>query len=127
MSPPSLLQTSLVLHMAVETMATYTYFFRPSATFSRPQPVAHGVLRQYALLLLCTNIIVAMVLNRSAHDKLSAQITAAVALYHVGPFVRAVARIRRGDKGDLLASPWLHAVVHLLCGACMVASSFSLW
>lgn len=127
MSSSTLLQTGLILHMVIETIAMNTFFFRPSATFPQPQPLAHGVLRQYALLLLSTNIIVAIVLNRGVHDKLSAQIMAAVALYHVGPLARAVARIRRGEKGDWLARPWLHAVVHLLCGACMVASSVSLW
>ena len=127
MDSPALIQTGLILHIVIETVAIQNYLFRPSATFSAPQPLAHGVLRQYALLLLSTNIIVAMVLNRGVQDKLSRQISAALALYHVGPLVRAVKRIQRGERGDLLGRPWLHAVVHLLCGGCLVASLFSLW
>ena len=118
---------ALVLHLVIETTAAINFFLRPSATLSTPQPHSHGVIRQYALLLLTTNIIVAIVLNRAMHDALSGQIAAAVALYHGGPFVRAVSRIRRGNTGDELGGAWLHAFSHLLCAACLVASSFRLW
>ncbi len=117
---------ALVLHLAIETTAALNFFLRPSATLSTPQPHSHGVIRQYALLLLTTNIIVAVVLNRAVHDALCGQIAAALALYHGGPFVRAVSKIRRGDSGDVLGGAWLHAFSHLLCAACLVASSFPL-
>lgn len=120
----SLMRFALVLHLVIETTASINFFLRPSATLTAPQPHSHGVIRQYALLLLTTNIIVAIVLNRAVHDALSEQIAAALALYHAGPFVRAVSRIRQGNSGDVLGGAWLHAFSHLLCFACLVASSF---
>lgn len=118
-----LMQFALILHLVIETTAAINFFLRPSATLSIPQPYSHGVIRQYALLLLTTNIIVALVLNRAIHDALSGQIAAAVALYHVGPFIRAVSRICRGKNGDVLGGAWLHAFSHLLCAACLVTAS----
>ncbi|KAF6232480.1 hypothetical protein HO173_009360 [Letharia columbiana] len=122
----SLMRFAFVLHLVIETTAAINFFFRPSATLSTPQPHSHGVIRQYALLLLTTNIIVAVVLNRAVHDALSEQIAAAIALYHTGPLVRAVSRIHRGNSGDVLGGAWLHAFSHLLCAACLIASSFLL-
>ena len=121
------MRLALVLHVIIETTAAINFFLRPSASLSTPQPHSHGVIRQYALLLLTTNIIVAIVLNREMHDALSAQIAAAVALYHAGPFVRAMSRIRRGNSDGVLGGAWLHAFSHLLCAVCLVASSFLLW
>ena len=123
----SLMRFALVLHLVIETTAAINFFLRPSATLSTPQPHSHGVIRQYALLLLTTNIIVAIVLNRATVDALTGQIAAAVALYHAGPFVRAVSRIRRGNAGDILGGAWLHAVSHLLCAVCLVVSSSIVW
>lgn len=121
------MKLALVFHLVIETTAAINFFARPSATLSISQPHSHGVIRQYALLLLTTNIIVAVVLNRAMHDALSGQIAAALALYHAGPFVRAVSRIQRGDSGDVLGGAWFHAFLHLLCAACLVASSFFFW
>lgn len=123
----NLMRFALVLHLVIETTAAINFFLRPSATLSTPQPYSHGVIRQYALLLLTTNIIAAAVLNRAVYDDLSAHIAAALALYHAGPFVRAVSKIRRGNTGDILGGAWLHASSHLLCLACLLASSFPLW
>lgn len=127
MESQSLMRFALVLHLVIETTAAINFFARPSATLSVPQPHSHGVIRQYALLLLTTNIIAAVFLNRAAHDALSGQIAAALALYHAGPFVRAVSRIQRGTSGDVLGGAWLHAFSHLLCLACLVASAILFW
>lgn len=121
------MQFAFVLHLVIETTAAINFFLRPSATLSSPQPHSHGVIRQYALLLLTTNIIAAAVLSRAMYDELSGQIAAAFALYHAGPLVRAVSKIRRGNAGDVLGGAWLHALSHLLCLACLLASSFLLW
>ncbi len=118
---------ALVLHLIIETTAALNFFLRPSATLSISQPHSHGIIRQYALLLLTTNIIVAVVLKRAVWDAVSAQIAAALALYHVGPFLRAVSRISRGDPGDVLGGAWLHSFSHVLCATCLVASSFYFW
>lgn len=85
-----------VLHLVMETAAIVNFLLRPSATLSISQLYSHGIIWQYAPLLLATNIIVAVVLNRATHDALSGQIAAAVAMYHGGPFVRAVSGFVEG-------------------------------
>ena len=113
---------TFVLHLIIETTAAINLFIRPSATLSIPQPHSHGIIRQYALLLLATNIIVIVVLNNAVYGTLPRQVAAALALYHAGPFVRAVSRIKRGDPGVVLGGPWLHAFLHMLCAMCLVTS-----
>ena len=121
----SLMQFAFVLHLVIGTTAAINFFVRPSATLSTSQPHSHGLIRQYALLLLATNIIVAVFLNRAMDDALSGQVAAALSLYHVGLSVRAVSRIRGGNSGDVLGGPWLHAFAHSLCAACLMASFVS--
>lgn len=122
----SQMKWALVLHLLIETTAAINFFVRPSATLAAPQPHSHGVIRQYAILLLSTNIIVAVVLNRAISDDFTEQIAAAVALYHAAPLARAVSKIRGGKPGDTLGGPWLHAVTHLVCAVSLVAASFHL-
>ena len=122
-----LIQFALVLHLVIETTACMNFFLRPSSTLSTPQPYSHGVIRQYALLLVTVNIIVAIFLSRAVWDPVAAQVAAAVAFYHVGPLVRAVARIRRGENGGGMGGPWLHAVSHAVCGGSLVLSALMLW
>ena len=79
---------------------------------------------------MSTNIIVAVLLNREM-DTLSGKVAGALVVYHVGPVVRAISRIRRGDLGGGgggsggLGGPWLYALVHILCAACLSASFLS--
>jgi hypothetical protein len=122
----SLMRLALVLHLVIETIAAINFFLRPSSTLAAPQPHSHGVIRQYAILLLSTNIIVAVILNRAVSDNFTEQIAAAVALYHVAPLVRAVSKIRGGKSDDALGGPWLHAFSHLVCAVSLVAASFHL-
>lgn len=117
---------ALGLHLVIETIAAINFLFRPSATLAEPQPHSHGVIRQYAVLLLSTNIIVAVVLKRAVSDEITEQIAAAVALYHAAPLVRASSKIRKGKSDDALGWPWLHAVAHLVCAVSLVAASFHL-
>ncbi len=123
----SLMSFALALHLIIETTAAINFFFQPSATLAAPQPHSHGVIRQYAVLLLSTNIIVVMVLKRAISDEITEQIAAAVALYHAAPLVRAVSKIRGGMSDDVLGGPWLHAVTHLVCAVSLVAASFHLY
>ena len=112
---PTVLTVSLALHILVETAAALNFLLRPSATLAAPQPHSHGVIRQYALLLLSTNIIAAAVLCYAEHNALAKQIAGALALYHTGPLARAVARIRRGEQGHAMGGAWLHSVIHVMC------------
>ena len=104
-----------LLHILIELPASLYFLLRPSGTLPTDQPHAHELIRQYALLLISTNIIAAIFLTRP-EDRLSGQVAGAFAIYHVGPFVRAMNRVWKGSKGIILGGPWLHAVVH---GACM--------
>ena len=113
-------QLAFGLHLMVELPACINFFFRPSATLGRSQPHAHGVLRQYALLLLVTNII-ALLLLMSPRNCLTGRISGAFALYHFGPFIRAISRIRNGERENALGGPWLHAMLHAITAATLVS------
>ena len=118
----SLQQLALVLHLVVELPACINFFFRPSATLGRPQPYAHGVVRQYALLLLVSNAI-ALLLLMNPQDGMTGKISGTFALYHFGPFFRAISRIRNGQRQTALGGPWLHAMLHATSAATL-ASAF---
>ena len=116
-----IVQFAFLLHLVIETAASANFMLRPSATLVAPQPYSHAVIRQYALLLISSNIIAAVMLNREA-DTTSGKIAGALGVYHLGPFVRAVSRIVKKSSGSGLNEPWLHAFAHGLCGACLLAS-----
>ena len=123
----ALMKSAFSFHILIETIAAINFFLRPSATISTPQPHSHGVIRQYSLLLLATNMIVYSVIHRAIFDTFTAQVAAALTFYHVGPLVRAVSKIRHGKSGDVLGGATLHALVHLLCAVCLVGASFGHW
>ena len=108
-----------LLHILVEVPASFNFFLRPSATLTVQQPHAHAVIRQYALLLMTSDLIALIFIFRPL-DAVSNQIAGALGLYHLGPIVRAAWRIwdgeRRGERE--LGGPWVHVVVH---GTCVVA------
>ena len=115
---------AFLLHLIIETVASIKFLLRPSATLSAPQPHCHAVIRQYALLLISSNIIVAVMLNREI-DATSAKVAGALSVYHLGPFVRAVSRILQKSSSSGVIEPWLHAFVHSLCGTCLLVSFIS--
>ena len=117
-------QAGLLLHLIVELPASINFLIRPSATLSVPQPQAHAVIRQYALLLFSTNLIVLVLLMREM-DELSGKMAGALALYHVGPVARALSRTQKPESGGILGGPWLHAFVHVLCAVTLVMSFVS--
>ncbi|KAL8796335.1 MAG: hypothetical protein Q9195_001242 [Heterodermia aff. obscurata] len=77
------------LHIIGEFGAATGFFLRPSQTLNRPQPDAHAVIRQYALLLTSTNLIAAIFLFQSQPTPVSTKVAGALALYHLGPLTRA--------------------------------------
>ena len=119
------IHVAFVLHLIIETAASVNFLLRPSATLSVPQPYSHGVIRQYGLLLLSINIIVAVLLYYPI-DSASRLIALALAFYHVGPTVRAVSRIqqREVDRG-IFENPWLHVVLHVVTGSSLAISFIS--
>ena len=116
-----IVQFAFLLHLIIETAAAINFLLRPSATLLAPQPHSHAVIRQYALLLISSNIIAAVMLNREV-DATSGKIAGALGVYHFGPVVRAVSRIVQKSSGSGLNEPWLHAIAHMLCGTCLLVS-----
>lgn len=119
-----IVQFAFLLHLIIETVASINFLLRPSATLSASQPQSHAVIRQYALLLVSSNIIAAVMLNREI-DATSGKIAGALGVYHVGPAVRAVSRILQNSSCSGLNEPWLHAFLHILCGTCLLVSFIS--
>lgn len=117
------------LHILTEVPASGSFFLRPSLTLQTPQPGAHGVIRQYALLLVSTTLIAAIFLLQPPSQS-SCQVAAALALYHVGPFTRAVSRARAEKKSirvrGRLGWPWVHAGFHSLCIAALIQEALKL-
>ena len=125
-----------ILHLVIELPAAFAFAFSPSTTLSVPQPYAHAVIRQYALLLLSTNIIAAIFIFRGHkactidNDGLTERrVAGALALYHCGPLIRAGRRIWRGeeDKRGLSGQPWVHSVAHAVCGLALAGRSMDWW
>ena len=108
---------AFLLHILIEVPASINFLFNPSATPSTPQPHAHAVIRQYAVLLMVTNII-ALIFYLRPPDLLSCRVAGALSLYHIGPLVRAIIRQFRGERGrggNKLGGPLVHAIVHVVC------------
>ncbi|KAI4280105.1 MAG: hypothetical protein L6R35_005975 [Caloplaca aegaea] len=80
-SVTNMLRRPFLLHMIVELPASIAFFLNPSMTLSQSQPHAHAVIRQYALLLMSSNIIAYNFIFRSP-DETSASVAAALAVYH---------------------------------------------
>ncbi len=124
--PPSM-NIPLLLHILIELPASLNFFFRPSATLAVKQPHAHAVIRQYALLLMTSNLITLIFLFRPLDD-VSRKIAGALGLYHIGPLVRAGCRIwdgeGRGDGG--LGGPWVHMGLHAICAGALLLNAFDL-
>lgn len=99
-----------LLHMVVEIPASLNFLIRPGNQLAIPAPQAHVIIRQYATLLLSSNLIALVFFNRAV-DETSRNVAGALALYHVTPIVRAVSRLIDGER----AVPLLHASVHLAC------------
>ena len=129
-----------ILHTLIELPACFAFALFPSATLSTPQPHAHALIRQYAVLLLSTNLIAGSFIFRSHKILLSCDDTGYVqcwvafslALYHLGPLMRAGSRIWEGwgrmtREKDTLAMPWVHAMSHLVCLTALAGRSVDFW
>ena len=115
-----MLGLSLILHIIIETPAAFLFILKPSSTLTTPQPHAHAVIRQYGLLLFCTNgIILILLLTRNFGTSsilVEQRVAGALAVYHLGPLVRALGRLQRGEKAkNVMANPILHMLVHAMC------------
>ena len=121
MSPHVLASIPFILHIIVELPAAVSFAFFPSATLLIPQPHAQGVVRQYALLLISTIIVAAVFIPQTGKGDWAEMqergVAGALALYHLGPLIRAAHRSWEGEGSErpLLGQPWLHMFGHVLC------------
>ena len=102
------------VHILGEFGASAGFFLRPSQTLRRPQPEAHAVIRQYALLLTSTNLIAAIFLFQDHATTTSTKVAGALALYHLGPLTRAVMKVWTGERMGIwegLGGAWVHVCV----------------
>lgn len=108
-----------LLHIITETPASIAFLLTPSMTLAHPQPHAHPVIQQYALLLTASVYIAYTFLQGPTND-ISRKVAAALSFYHLGPLYRVVCRIRNGEgkAGGMKSvprNPWLHLTAHVLC------------
>ena len=123
----SSINTPFLLHILIELPASLNFFIRPSTTLVTTQPYAHAVIRQYALLLMASNIIASIFLFKP-QDAITYKVAGALALYHFGPLVRAGSRIcgrEESGQGEL-GGPWLHLVVHIICAGALMIEAIKL-
>ncbi len=115
-----------LFHILVELPASVGFFLRPSATLPAAQPDAHALIRQYALLLLSTNLIAGAFLFEPSSPS-SRRVAGAFALYHVGPIVRAWNRVSAGEGTTRISEgwkgPWLHLAVHGICAVALTGEA----
>lgn len=126
-----------ILHILVELPAAFAFALFPSATLLRPQPEAHALIRQYGLLLLSTNMIAALFVFRhhkqnlvdDHNRRIEAWVAGSLAVYHLGPLVRAGSRHWKGveNRKRLLGKPWVHAIAHGICLIALAGHSLKLW
>jgi hypothetical protein len=123
---PTLTHLALLVHFLIELPASVLFFLRPSQTLSQPQPHAHGVIRQYALLLVASELVVMPLLLQpvSGHSR---SVAGALAVYHLGPTARFLSRWRRArleGESSMAAGAATIAVAHAVAASMMIGSFF---
>lgn len=121
-------QLPFLCHLLLETPASLSFLLSPSSQLPRPTPNAHALIRQYAILLLSSNLVALTLLFHPSTIGTSAEairgnVAGALAVYHVAPVVRAVSRIvcsnergkGRGRGWRELGGPWVHLGGHAGC------------
>ena len=119
--------SGLVFHCLVETPALVGFIYQPSLTLTTHSPQAHAVIRQYGLLLLCTNLLIVLILMyeptqdepwQTSYRQFERHVAQVLMLYHMGPLLRAMGRIRAGEtQHKILGGPYMHMALHAICGA----------
>jgi hypothetical protein len=110
--PLTIQHLPFLIHILLETPASLNFFLRPSEQLSVPAPQAHAIIKQYAILLLSSNLVALVFLLRDV-DETSRAVAGALGVYHFAPLVRAVSRLSAGRQyGKGLGGAGVHAVVH---------------
>ena len=111
-----------VVHVVIEIPAAMNFMFLPSKQLGEYTPHAHAIVRQYALLLLAS-VLISLVFAMRPVDAVSGAVAGSLALYHVGPTLRSLGRLRQriAEKKPLLRSEAaLYLVVHMVCGVLLL-------
>ncbi|KEF59547.1 uncharacterized protein A1O9_04391 [Exophiala aquamarina CBS 119918] len=109
-------------HIIIESPAAFNFFVFPSKQLGTHTPHAHAVIRQYAVLILTSNLVALSFVCRPM-DELSGKIAGALALYHIAPSVRSIIRLKRQAREGRTLMPseaFLYLVVHAICGAALL-------
>lgn len=134
-NPLNSVVAAFLLHVIVEIPAMAGFLLSPSKTLQQNQPFAAPLIRQYGILLLCTNLLLCFILLELFHNdgfalsmRFLRRVSGAVALYHPAPLWRAVNRIRRGELSrGVFASPWSHALLHAGCLVALLLPVFQVY
>ena len=108
---------ALLLHAAVELPAALNFFCFPDDQLADAAPQAHAVIRQYAVLLLCSALIACTIASQEPGTTTS-YVAGILAVYHVAPLLRAWSRLRDPEvpeRRPWLKDPRIHFFVHFLC------------
>ena len=108
---------ALMLHALVELPAALNFFCFPDDQLSSTAPQAHAVIRQYALLLLCSALVACTIASQEPGTT-TGYVAGILAVYHVAPLLRAWSRIRNPEvpeRRPWLKDPRVHFFVHFLC------------
>ena len=120
---PSLLPPTFpfLLVILIELPPSMLFLFWPDAQLPAPQPQARALIRQYAVLLTSVNLIALIFCVRPV-DETSRLVAGAMAVYQIGPAIRAASRIGRGERWfeGALGGPLVHLTVHMLCLASLL-------
>ncbi|KFX98593.1 hypothetical protein V490_02226 [Pseudogymnoascus sp. VKM F-3557] len=123
-----LLHVAFGLHIVVEIPAALNFFINPleELQLATPSASAIALVRQYALLLICSNAI-ALVFLLLPIDKVSRRVACALGFYHLGPASRAISRLVRNEPAleISLGGPLVHLTVHTLCLVALATGLFS--
>lgn len=109
---------AFVFHALIEIPAAINFMFVPSKQLGKYTPHAHAIIRQYALLLL-VSVLISLTFATRPTDDLSRMVAGSLAMYHIGPALRSVGRLRQQAaqaKPLLLSEAALYLVVHIACG-----------
>lgn len=110
-----------LLHICIEVPATCNFALFPSGQLGQRTSHAHAVVRQYALLLF-TSILIAIIFLQRPVDALTGQVAGALAIYHIGPSLRSISRLRLRAKQHqnlMLSEPFLYLLAHSITGAAL--------
>ena len=125
--PLKKLQLGFLLHVLIEVPAAVNFLIFPSNQLGTYSPQAHAVIRQYALLLI-TSVLVSIIFMLRPVDQLAGQVAGALSLYHIGPSLRSIGRMRsRSQRNEqiLTSEAGFYLLLHTAAGVTLAHCCWS--